>query len=140
MTVHEYDTLPRHEQPNITLTALDHERLTSLAHAAMGTMPQVASFLWDELERAHVLPEGCRAHKTVCMGSKVQFRDESTQSPQTVLLVYPREADIAVGKVSVLTPIGTALIGLAEGQSITWQTRTGVSKRLTVLTVEDPET
>jgi regulator of nucleoside diphosphate kinase len=54
-----------------------------------------------------------------------------------VLLVYPGEADIAAGKVSVLTPIGTALIGLAEGQSILWQTRTGAAKRLTVLKVEE---
>jgi regulator of nucleoside diphosphate kinase len=136
MTVHEYDAQSRHEKPHITLTALDHERLTSLADAATGTMPEVASFLADELDRAHVLPEGRRAHKTVCMGSKVQFRDESTQTTQTVLLVYPREADIAAGKVSVLTPIGTALIGLAEGQSIVWKTRTGISKRLTVLKVD----
>lgn len=57
-----------------------------------------------------------------------------------MLLVYPGEADIAAGRVSVLTPIGTALIGLAEGQSIVWQTRTGVSKRLTVLKVEEPKT
>ena len=54
-------------------------------------------------------------------------------------LVYPREADIADGKVSVLTPIGTALIGLAEGQSILWPTRTGASKRLTVLKVDEPK-
>ena len=57
-----------------------------------------------------------------------------------MLLVYPGEADIAAGRVSVLTPIGTALIGLAEGQSIVWQTRTGVSKRLTVLKMEEPKT
>ena len=69
----------------------------------------------------------------------MRFRDESTQATQTVTLVYPREADIAEGKVSVLTLIGTALIGLAEGQSILWQTRTGASKRLTVLKVDEPK-
>ena len=69
----------------------------------------------------------------------MRFRDESTQATQTVTLVYPREADIAEGKVSVLTPIGTALIGLAEGQSILWPTRTGTSKRLTVLKVDEPK-
>ena len=127
-------------KPQITLMARDHERLTGLARAATASMPEVASFLTDELERAHVLPEGRCAPKTVCMGSKVRFRDESTQATQTVTLVYPREADIAAGKVSVLTPIGTALIGLAEGQSILWQTRTGASKRLTVLKVEGAKT
>jgi regulator of nucleoside diphosphate kinase len=134
------DPLTMQAKPQITLTAHDHERLTDLAHAAMGSMPDVASFLTDELDRAHVLPEGRRAHKRVCMGSKVQFRDESTEAIQSVLLVYPGEADISVGKVSVLTPIGTALIGLAEGQSIVWQTRTGAAKKLTVLKVQEPTT
>ena len=127
-------------KPSITLTSHDYERLAGLARAAMASMPEVASFLADELDRARVLPEGHCAHKTVAMGSKVQFRDETTQTVQTVLLVYPGEADIAVGKVSVLTPIGTALIGLAEGQSILWQTRTGAAKRLTVLKVDGAET
>ena len=131
------DTPATQAKPQITLTARDHERLTGLARAAMASMPEVASFLTDELDRAHVLPEGRRASRTVCMGSKVRFRDESTQVTQTVTLVYPREADIAEGKVSVLTPIGTALIGLAEGQSILWQTRTGASKSLTVIEVEE---
>ena len=134
------DTPTTQAKPQITMTAQDHERLTGLARAAMASMPEVASFLTDELDRAHVLPEGGRAPKTVCMGSKVRFRDESTQATQTVILVYPGEADIGEGKISVLTPIGTALIGLAEGQSILWQTRTGASKRLTVLKVEEAKT
>jgi regulator of nucleoside diphosphate kinase len=127
-------------KPSITLTAHDYERLTGLARAAMASMPEVASCLADELDRARVLPEGHRASKTVAMGSKVQFRDDLTRNVQTVLLVYPGEADIAVGKVSVLTPIGAALIGLAQGQSIIWHTRTGAAKRLTVLKVEDAAT
>jgi regulator of nucleoside diphosphate kinase len=52
---------------------------------------------------------------------------------QTVTLVYPQEADISKGRISVLTPIGTALIGLPVGKSIDWTTRTGETKRLTVL-------
>ena len=127
-------------KPQITLTAQDHERLTGLARAAMVSMPEVASCLTEELDRAHVLPKGRRALRTVCMGSKVRFRDETTGATQTVLLVYPGKADIAEGKISVLTPIGTALIGLAEGDSIMWQTRTGASKRLTVLKVEQAQT
>jgi regulator of nucleoside diphosphate kinase len=52
-----------------------------------------------------------------------------------VTLVYPDEADITKGRVSVLTPIGTALIGVAAGNSIGWRTRSGEMKRLTVLQV-----
>jgi regulator of nucleoside diphosphate kinase len=57
---------------------------------------------------------------------------------QTVTLVLPGEADIAERKVSVLTPIGAALIGLAQGASIDWETRDGESRELTVLQVATP--
>jgi regulator of nucleoside diphosphate kinase len=55
-----------------------------------------------------------------------------------VTLVYPAEADIAEGRISVLTPVGTALIGLRAGQSITWRTRDGRKQVLTVLRVTPP--
>lgn len=72
------------------------------------------------------------------MGCQVEFRDDTTGKVQTVTLVYPGEADIAQGKISVLTPIGAALIGLRAGHSISWETRSGDIKRLTVLTVREP--
>jgi regulator of nucleoside diphosphate kinase len=72
------------------------------------------------------------------MGSEVVYRDDMTSRVQTVTLVYPSEADIAKGRVSVLTPIGTALIGLAAGKSTNWKTRTGATKRLTVLQIREP--
>jgi regulator of nucleoside diphosphate kinase len=76
---------------------------------------------------AHVLPG------LVTMGSKVSFRDDTTGQERTVLLVYPDEADVSEGKISVLTPIGAALIGLSIGQSIEWQTPAGGWRSLTVL-------
>jgi regulator of nucleoside diphosphate kinase len=72
------------------------------------------------------------------MGCEVDFRDDMTGRVQTVTLVYPQEADISKGRISVLTPIGTALIGLPVGKSIDWATRTGETKRLTVLKVCAP--
>jgi len=125
-------------KPRITLTATDHEKLSVLANAASNTMPDVAAVLADELDRAHVLSRGRRAVDTVCMGCEVDFRDDMTGRVQTVTLVYPNEADISKGRISVLTPIGTALIGLPVGKSIDWTTRTGESKRLTVLQVREP--
>ncbi len=125
-------------KPRITLTATDHEKLSSLANAAANTMPEVAAELMEELERAHVLPKGRNAADTVCMGCEVDFRDDMTGRVQTVTLVYPNEADISKGRISVLTPIGTALIGLPIGKSIDWTTRTGDTKRLTVMQVREP--
>ncbi len=125
-------------KPRITLTATDHEKLSVLANAAANTMSEVATELMDELDRAHVLPRGRHSADTVCMGCTVDFRDDMTGRVQTVTLVYPNEADISKGQVSVLTPIGTALIGLPVGKSIDWTTRTGETKRLTVLQVREP--
>ncbi len=121
-------------KPRIVLTAADHEKLSVLANAAANTMPEVA----EELDRAHVLPKGRLPADTVCMGCEVDFRDDMTGRVQTVTLVYPSEADISKGRISVLTPIGTALIGLPVGKSIDWTTRTGETKRLTVLRVCEP--
>jgi regulator of nucleoside diphosphate kinase len=129
---------PSGAKPRITLMAADFERLSQLARAAESTMPDVAAGLMEELDRAQVLAKGRHPVDTVCMGCEVVYRDDTSGRVQTVTLAYPNEADIAQGKVSVLTPIGTALIGLAVGKSINWTTRTGEMKRLTVLAVRDP--
>ncbi|UVF17832.1 nucleoside diphosphate kinase regulator [Microvirga terrae] len=125
-------------KPRITLTSSDFEKLSTLAEAAKHTMPEVARDLSAELDRAHVLAEGRLRPDAVHMGCTVDFRDDTTGRVQTVTLAYPHEADISKGRISVLTPIGTALIGLPVGQSIGWTTRTGESRRLTVLQVANP--
>ncbi|HEV2566311.1 MAG TPA: nucleoside diphosphate kinase regulator [Microvirga sp.] len=125
-------------KPRITLTAADHDKLSTLAEAALHTMPDVARELAEELDRAQILPKGKPCAGAVYMGCEVDFRDDTTGRVQTVTLVYPHEADISQGRISVLTPIGTALIGLPLGQSIGWTTRTGELKRLTVLRVSKP--
>ncbi|WP_456779043.1 nucleoside diphosphate kinase regulator [Bradyrhizobium sp. USDA 3315] len=125
-------------KPPITLTADDYKRLSLLARAAENKMPDVASVLTEELERAHVLADGHPA-QTVCMGSEVRFRDDSTGTVRTATLVYPDDADISRRRISVLTPVGAALIGLSAGNSITWETRTGDLRRLTVLEVRGPQ-
>ena len=124
-----------YSEPRITLTASDHAHLSGLARAAMRTMPEAAANLIDELDRAQVLAEAGRPNDVVSMGCEVEFRDESSGRVQRVTLVDPSEADVEQGKVSVLTPVGTALIGLRIGASITWETRTGELKRLTVMNV-----
>ena len=71
----------------------------------------------------------------VTMHSLVRFVDEDNGEEQTVTLVYPFEADAALGRVSVLAPIGTALLGLRVGQRIDWQVPSGGTRRLRVVQV-----
>jgi regulator of nucleoside diphosphate kinase len=125
-------------KPRITLAPQDYEKLSQLARAAASSMPDVASVLADELERAHVLADG-RSGQSVRMGGEVEFRDDTTGKVQTVTLVYPGDADISQGKISILTPVGAALIGLAAGDSITWETRSGELRQLTVLRIREPQ-
>jgi regulator of nucleoside diphosphate kinase len=106
-------------KPRIILSADDYGRLSALAHAPSKRMPDLAADLAEEIERAHVLAKESHPQHIVCMNSEVEFRDDTTGRIQTVRLVYPEAADIAEGKISV-PPVGTALIGLPEGQSITW--------------------
>jgi regulator of nucleoside diphosphate kinase len=126
----------RHKPP-IVLSAEDYERLLALAFVARNRMPSLAEALTEELERARVLAKGRQPEHIVCMNSEVEFRNETSGKVQKVTLVYPEDADISEGKVSVLTPVGTALIGLRTGQSITWETPAGDVRQLTVLEVRD---
>lgn len=125
-------------RPRITLSTEDYERLSALANAARSRMPELAEDLAEEIERARVLARGRHPEHVVCMHSAVKFRDDTTGKVQKVTLVYPGEADISLGRVSVLTPVGTALIGLRSGRSITWETPSGHVRRLTVLSVSEP--
>jgi regulator of nucleoside diphosphate kinase len=71
----------------------------------------------------------------VAMNSTVEFLDDAHGETRTVQLVYPGEADIAVNKVSVLSPVGAGLLGLKAGQSIQWPDRDGRLRALRVLKV-----
>jgi regulator of nucleoside diphosphate kinase len=124
--------------PPITVTETDHDRLSDIAET-VGSRAPGARLLADEMRRARVVAPGEIAPSVVTMNAKVEFVDDQTHQVRRVTLVYPEDADILNGKVSVLTPIGAALIGLSEGQSMEWQTLDGERKTLTVLKVHQPE-
>ena len=124
------------ELPPIAITRGDVDRLTRLADNATGQFAQAGDFLAREIDRAQIIDERERRSGLVTMGSRVAFRDDVTGQVRTVTLVYPGEADLAQGKISVLTPVGAALIGLSVSQSIEWQTTDGEARLLTVLAVD----
>ena len=131
-------TIRGRAKPAIVLTAEDYQRLSTLAQAARRRMPDLAEELADEIERAGVLAKGQHPRDIVCMNSEVTFRDEKTGRVQSVTLVYPEHADISQGRISVLTPVGTALIGLQIGHAMTWEPPNGEVRQLTVLSVREP--
>ena len=120
--------------PMIIVSETDHDHLRSLAVSAAQSAPDAASLLSSEMRRAVVVP----AHKVpplvVRMGSTVEFSFDGGQ-PCEVTLVYPAKANIARGRISVLTPIGAALIGVCEGETITWKAMDGRLHKLAILRV-----
>ena len=124
-------------RPKIYVTTHDYERLSALAdsYKARRGGPLV-DFLIDELDRAELIPAPEVAPKVVTMNSRVRIMDPDTGEARTVTLVYPGEEDSLRGRVSVLTPLGTALLGLPEGARMEWRTLDGRSKSIAVLEVQ----
>ena len=127
------------ERPPITITEAEGDTLFNLACAARDKSPKSASLLLEELSRADFCAPDSLPVDVVTMRSQVVFRDEDTGEEHAVELVYPRAADVELGRVSVLTPVGAALIGLRRGSAIDWPNRSGASRRLRIIDVTQPE-
>jgi regulator of nucleoside diphosphate kinase len=127
-----------HLTPRLTLSAEDFGRLSALVQTTMSTAPDLAEVLAGELDRAHVLAAGRRPQDIVSMNSEVEFHDDGSERVQRMTLVYPADADVSKNRLSVLSPVGAALIGVRAGESITWETPSGQLRKLTVLSVKDP--
>jgi regulator of nucleoside diphosphate kinase len=124
------------ELPPIAITRSDADKLTRIADHAAGAFAKAGDFLARELDRAQLIEEFERRPGLVTMGARVTFRDDVTGQVRSVTLVYPDEADVSQGRISVLTPVGAALIGLSVSQSIEWETVSGGRRSLTVLAVD----
>jgi len=123
------------QRPPITLSSADFERLDNLVSAIERSQPDLATTLAEELDRAKVAPKEDLPRSLVVMGADVTFRDDITGDVHHKQLVYPDQAHGEDDRLSILTPVGVALIGLSEGQSIDWHTRSGEERRLTILKV-----
>jgi regulator of nucleoside diphosphate kinase len=134
MSIQMQDNKKTRRKPNIRISQSDHARLSALANTVAARNPEAADELLAELERARIVADGWVSAGTVRMGSIVTFKPD-TGDRKTITLVFPGDADISEGKVSILTPIGTALIGLSAGQSIMWTARDGRRHELLVLAV-----
>jgi regulator of nucleoside diphosphate kinase len=91
--------------------------------------------LREELERARVVAESEAPASLVKMNSRVSFKELTTGKHRAVMLVYPEHADISAGRLSVYSPVGTALLGLTAGQEIEWELPQGRVARLRVIEV-----
>ena len=120
----------------ITVTEGDLEALRELVARNVTTRDaDAAEQLAEEIERARVVRDDEVDPDLVTMGSTVEFVDTRSGRARVVQLVFPSEADAAAGRVSVLAPIGAALLGLSVGQSIEWPLPNGTTAQVKIVRV-----
>lgn len=123
---------------NIVITEADYGRLQRLISSSRGFEHRDAEHLYAlerELERAIIARSAEIPHDLVTMNSRVRVIDLDSGRSLTYQIVFPRDADLARNRISVLAPIGMALLGRDVGDTVEWQVPSGM-RRLLILSVE----
>jgi regulator of nucleoside diphosphate kinase len=119
-------------RPPLVLSRPDCARLEALLDAQPSADTQG---LRAELERAQVVEPDAVPSDVIAMNSTARFRDEASGEEHEITLVYPQDAGSASGTVSILAPVGSALLGLRVGHAIDWPMPGGRTARLRVLSI-----
>lgn len=123
------------QKPPITISSLDAVRLEKMLDSLGGKQVPNKEDLRAELERANIVEPQEMPHDVVTMNSTVIFRMESSSTEFALTLVYPNDVDEGTGKISVLAPVGSALLGLREGDEISWPKPGGGLLKVRILNV-----
>lgn len=130
---------PPEPLPRILVCSTDHRRIGTLLDTLDGGRDaELLEQLATELARAEVVEPERLPADVVRMNSSVSFRDLDSGETRELQLVYPHEAAAGRGRVSILAPVGCALLGLSVGQEIDWPLPDGRRRRLQVISVSPP--
>ncbi|MEO8346140.1 MAG: nucleoside diphosphate kinase regulator [Betaproteobacteria bacterium] len=101
---------------------MSHDHSILITESDFARLRRLAShpYLAKELEKAEIVDSRRIPRDVVTMGSRIRFQDDTTGVIRDITIVFPDQAEASQGKISVLAPIGTALLGLSVGQSIRW--------------------
>lgn len=118
----------------VVLSAADYRDLMPLT-AASRSPGDAADQIAEKLETANIADPAAIPASVVTMNTEMDVRDEASGQVARLTLVHPREANIVAGRISVLTPVGAALLGVSEGATVEVDVPSGEAKRLTVLRI-----
>lgn len=119
-------------RPKVIISKTDADRLNELlASLPDNAFPGMAE-LEGELERAEIVDSKDMPSTVVTMNSKVRFRVSSSQTEFCLTLVYPKDVDASGGTISILAPVGSALLGLSQGDEIEWPRPGGGKMRVRI--------
>ena len=119
-------------KPKLTISSRDAERLEALLASSPNRAFPGRDDLEAELARADIVPPDEIPPNVVTMNSRVRFRMESSQEAFYLTLVYPQEVDAKGGTISILAPVGSALLGLSAGDEIEWPKPGGGTLRVSI--------
>ncbi|HFZ8993760.1 TPA: nucleoside diphosphate kinase regulator [Citrobacter freundii] len=123
-------------RPTIIINDLDAERIDRLLEKPEFAALPMAEALNAELDRAEMRSPETMPQDVVTMNSRVKFRDLSSGETRVRTLVYPAEMVDSSTQLSVMAPVGAALLGLRAGDTINWELPGGSSIHLEVLALE----
>jgi len=115
-----------------------HAMMSQGGKAMSKDQPYLQS-LEQELARATIVPSDKIPRDIITMHSQMRLQDLNTKENMTYTLTFPDEADAATNKISVLAPIGTALIGCKVGDTITWKVPAGIRRLKVMAIIYQPE-
>ena len=123
---------------NRTITDLDHVRIFNMLRrqSADAAAAAQAEELSDLIDAAEVVRPQEIAGDIVTMYSKLRVSDADGANERRLTLCYPADADVAQGMISVLSPLGTALLGLRVGELARWRGIDGKPAELRLLAIE----
>lgn len=119
--------------PAITVSTLDRDRIYALLEHH-DEDPEVVEKLYQELDRADYRAVADMPDNVVRLNSRAHFRNEENGREYQLILVIPTETEQGESRISLLSPVGAALLGLSVGDSIDWPSR-GKTLRLTLIGV-----
>ena len=123
-------------KPSITISWLDLERLERVLDRLPAAQANARDALLNELGRAEMVEPWDMPPDVVTMNSRVRFSFDGAEEEVTMTLTYPKDMNGDPDKLSILTPVGTALLGLKVGDSISWKRPDGAMFELSVRGIE----
>ena len=126
----------------LTISDTDRRRLKAMIESARydaSVRRDYLDTLEGELKRAHIVPRSEVPASVITMNSKVRLRDLDLNETETYTLVYPADADVSVNRISIIAPIGTALLGYREGDVIEWPVPAGIRRIKVMKVLHEPE-
>lgn len=123
------------KKPRITVSSLDLERLEALLESPRSDAFAGKNALQAELARAEIVDPGKVPPNVVTMNSTVRFEMDSPRQEFQMTLVYPKDADNSGSTISVLAPVGSALLGLSIGDEIEWPRPGGSATKVRIVDI-----